>query len=84
MFEDLESGSIDGVIVDESLAIYYGSQFCNLVTLDNVIYQFNYGIMFAPSTNDTLISNISQGIIEILETQQYVFSINHIMNHMLD
>ena len=71
MFEDLSNGVIDGIIVDDPLAQYFSVQFCNLVILDDVLYQFNYATMFTPTFSDDLILNISMAVTKLLETQQY-------------
>jgi len=70
MFQDLTNGVVDGLILDEPLAIYYSAQYCDLVTLDDVIYEFNYATMFPPGTSYDFILSISTGVTKLLETQQ--------------
>jgi ABC-type amino acid transport substrate-binding protein len=70
MFQDLIMGNVDGLIIDEPLAIYYAAQYCDLLILSDVIYEFNYAPMFPPNTPDSFILQVSSAITKLLETQQ--------------
>lgn len=60
-FEDVLSGLLSAVIVDEPAARALVSRFpgCTLKTLDRTIQPFDYGIAFAPQLSDAFIDDIS-------------------------
>lgn len=71
MISDLRDGKIDAIILTDTLTDYYDTQYCDIQELDDVIEEFNYGLLFPSQADKKLIGNVSHAIIKLTETHTY-------------
>ena len=70
MIEDLRSHKIDGIVLTNPITEYYDNKYCDIQQLDDLLSEFDYGLMFPPDADSITYTSISRAIIKLTETHR--------------
>jgi len=70
MITDLKGKVIDAIILPSDLTEYYDAQHCDVQILNDLISEFDYGLIFPATGDKDTFGNITQAIVKLTETHR--------------